>query len=231
MAATKSFEDGLIEVEKKLEECFTRFIKMEECVTQMHQEFSLWSDKLFKSVEAAEKEKKSKLIQATVKEKKNQEQQVHSYGLQQNRCYKRRIETVVLEEVIRDCVENHYRGNVKHQQYFHQQATISLNKPVSNESDSLLPSDIIDWIIISLGVVNGLIVGIIFGRSRYASDWLIKRFETRKDRWVVTDGVVAMVGWWRGDGRGSGNGGVGVVGWWQGDGGGSGDSGVEGLFG
>ncbi|GKD03635.1 hypothetical protein Tco_1178609 [Tanacetum coccineum] len=92
MAATKSFEDGLIEVEKKLEECFTRFIKMEECVTQMHQEFSLWSDKLFKSVEAAEKEKKSKLIQATVKEKKNQEQQVHSYGLQQNRCYKRRME-------------------------------------------------------------------------------------------------------------------------------------------
>ncbi|GJS87174.1 AP-1 complex subunit mu-2, partial [Tanacetum coccineum] len=57
MAATKSFEDVLIEVEKKLEECFTRFIKMEECVTQMHQEFSLWSDKLFKSVEAAEKEK------------------------------------------------------------------------------------------------------------------------------------------------------------------------------
>ncbi|GJY70696.1 hypothetical protein Tco_0474399 [Tanacetum coccineum] len=65
MAATKSFEDGLIEVEKKLEECFTRFIKMEECVTQMHQEFSLWSDKLFKSVEAAKKEKK------------NQEQQSH----------------------------------------------------------------------------------------------------------------------------------------------------------
>ncbi|GKB86922.1 hypothetical protein Tco_0959194 [Tanacetum coccineum] len=92
MTATKSFEDGLIEVEKKLEECFTRFIKMEECVTQMHQEFSLWSDKLFKSVEVAEKEKKSKLIQATVKEKKNQEQQVHSYGLQQNRCYKRRME-------------------------------------------------------------------------------------------------------------------------------------------
>ncbi|GJS37538.1 hypothetical protein Tco_0535920 [Tanacetum coccineum] len=92
MVATKSFEDRLIEVEKKLEECFTRFIKMEECVTQMHQEFSLWSDKLFKSVEAAEKEKKSKLIQATVKEKKNQENQVHSYGLQQNRCYKRRME-------------------------------------------------------------------------------------------------------------------------------------------
>ncbi|GKC75003.1 ankyrin repeat-containing protein [Tanacetum coccineum] len=64
MAATKSFADGLIEVEKKLEECFTRFIKMEECVTQMHQEFSLWSDKLFKSVEAEEKEKKRKLIQA-----------------------------------------------------------------------------------------------------------------------------------------------------------------------
>ncbi|GJZ88974.1 hypothetical protein Tco_0660756, partial [Tanacetum coccineum] len=63
MAATKSFEDGLIEAEKKLEECFMRFIKMEQCVTQMHQEFSLWFDKLFKSVEAAKKKKNSKLIQ------------------------------------------------------------------------------------------------------------------------------------------------------------------------
>ncbi|GJT63986.1 hypothetical protein Tco_1015466 [Tanacetum coccineum] len=45
--------------------------------------------KVFKSVEAAEKEKKSKLIQAAVKEKKNRERQAHSYGLQQNRCYKR----------------------------------------------------------------------------------------------------------------------------------------------
>ncbi|GJV58677.1 retrovirus-related pol polyprotein from transposon TNT 1-94 [Tanacetum coccineum] len=92
MASTKSFEDVLIEVEKKLEDCFTRQIKVKECFTQMHQAFSLWSDKLFKSVEAAEKEKKSKLIQAAVKEKKNQERQVHSYGLQQNRCYKRRME-------------------------------------------------------------------------------------------------------------------------------------------
>ncbi|GKF99896.1 hypothetical protein Tco_0301587 [Tanacetum coccineum] len=66
MASTKSFEDVLIEVEKKLEDCFTRQIKVKECFTQMHQAFSLWSDKLFKSVEAVEKEKKSKLIQAAV---------------------------------------------------------------------------------------------------------------------------------------------------------------------
>ncbi|GJW61149.1 hypothetical protein Tco_0110484 [Tanacetum coccineum] len=100
MAANNSFEDGLIEVEErmkqfqeeiliqlqsKLEECFTRFqIKVEECFTQVHQEYSLWSDKLFKSVEVAVKEKKGKLIQAKVKEKKIQERQVHSYGLQQN---------------------------------------------------------------------------------------------------------------------------------------------------
>ncbi|GKF61399.1 hypothetical protein Tco_0181453, partial [Tanacetum coccineum] len=58
MAATKSFEDGLID---KLEECFMRFQK---CCTQVRQEFSLRSDKVFKSVEVAEKEKKSKLIQA-----------------------------------------------------------------------------------------------------------------------------------------------------------------------
>ncbi|GKB50999.1 hypothetical protein Tco_0901752, partial [Tanacetum coccineum] len=90
MASTKSFEDVLIKVEKKLEDCFMRQIKVKECFTHMHQAFSLWSDKLFKSVEAAEKEKKSKLIQATVKEKKNQERQVHSYRLQGK---------VVLEEV------------------------------------------------------------------------------------------------------------------------------------
>nr|GFB53741.1 hypothetical protein [Tanacetum cinerariifolium] len=82
MAATKSFEDGLREVEEKLEEIFTRFQK---CCTQVRQEFSL---KVFKS----EKEKKSKLIQAAVKEKKNRERQDHSYGLQQNRCYKRRMD-------------------------------------------------------------------------------------------------------------------------------------------
>ncbi|GJU01513.1 hypothetical protein Tco_1111851 [Tanacetum coccineum] len=92
MASTKSFEDVLIEVEKKLKDCFTRQIKVKECFTQMHQAFSLWFDKLFKSVEATEKEKKSKLIQETVKEKKNQERQVHSYELLQIQCYKRIME-------------------------------------------------------------------------------------------------------------------------------------------
>ncbi|GKB73282.1 retrotransposon protein, putative, ty1-copia subclass [Tanacetum coccineum] len=53
---------------------------------------SLFSDKVFKSVKAAEKEKKSKLIQAAVKEKKNRERQALSYGLQQNPCYKRRMD-------------------------------------------------------------------------------------------------------------------------------------------
>nr|GEV18820.1 hypothetical protein [Tanacetum cinerariifolium] len=41
MAAIKSFEDGLMEVEEKLEEIFTRFQK---CCTQVRQEFSLRSD-------------------------------------------------------------------------------------------------------------------------------------------------------------------------------------------
>nr|GEW53363.1 hypothetical protein [Tanacetum cinerariifolium] len=61
MTTTKSFEDGLREVEEKLEEIFTR---LQKCCTQVHQEFSLKSDKVFKSVEAAEKEKTSKLMQA-----------------------------------------------------------------------------------------------------------------------------------------------------------------------
>nr|GEV96091.1 hypothetical protein [Tanacetum cinerariifolium] len=82
MAATKNFEDGLMEVEEKLEEIFMRFQK---CCTQVHQEFSLQSDKVFKSVEAAKKKKKNKLIHAAVKEKKNRERQ-------QNQCYKRRMD-------------------------------------------------------------------------------------------------------------------------------------------
>nr|GEZ61599.1 hypothetical protein [Tanacetum cinerariifolium] len=41
MAAIKSFEDGLMEVEEKLEEIFTRFQK---CCTQVRQKFSLRSD-------------------------------------------------------------------------------------------------------------------------------------------------------------------------------------------
>nr|GEV34263.1 phenylalanine--tRNA ligase beta subunit, cytoplasmic-like [Tanacetum cinerariifolium] len=41
MAATKSFKDGLMEVEEKLEEIFTRFQK---CYAQVRQEFSLRSD-------------------------------------------------------------------------------------------------------------------------------------------------------------------------------------------
>ncbi|GJW93326.1 hypothetical protein Tco_0832101 [Tanacetum coccineum] len=41
MATTKSFEDGLMEVEEKLEEIFTRFQK---CCTLVRQEFSLRSD-------------------------------------------------------------------------------------------------------------------------------------------------------------------------------------------
>ncbi|GKG33702.1 hypothetical protein Tco_0433861, partial [Tanacetum coccineum] len=54
MTATKSFEDGLMEVEEKLEEIFARFQK---CCTQVRQEFSVQSDKVFKSAEAAEKDK------------------------------------------------------------------------------------------------------------------------------------------------------------------------------
>ncbi|GJV29025.1 hypothetical protein Tco_1385473 [Tanacetum coccineum] len=41
MTATKIFEDGLMEVEEKLEDIFTRFQK---CCTQVRQEFSLRSD-------------------------------------------------------------------------------------------------------------------------------------------------------------------------------------------
>lgn len=62
--------------------------------------------------------------------------------------------------------------------------------PTSNEpeSESLLPSDIVDWIVIFSGVVSGLVVGTVFGNSRYAryNEWLIEIFGLRKDRWVRT---------------------------------------------
>ncbi|XP_023767989.1 receptor-like protein 9DC3 [Lactuca sativa] len=53
---------------------------------------------------------------------------------------------------------------------------------ISNVSESLLPSERIDWIIIFCGVGSGLVVGVIIGNLLYErySDRLTKR----KDRWV-----------------------------------------------
>ncbi|CAI9291451.1 unnamed protein product [Lactuca saligna] len=54
--------------------------------------------------------------------------------------------------------------------------------PTSNASESLLPSERIDWIVIFCGIGSGLVVGVVNGNflnTRY-SDWFIKR----KDRWV-----------------------------------------------
>ncbi|XP_021991103.1 receptor-like protein 7 [Helianthus annuus] len=56
----------------------------------------------------------------------------------------------------------------------------------SNEYESLLPSDKIDWMVILLGVGSGLVVGIIIGNFVYSmyGDWLLERFGMRNDRWV-----------------------------------------------
>ncbi|KAJ9560950.1 hypothetical protein OSB04_006110 [Centaurea solstitialis] len=53
-------------------------------------------------------------------------------------------------------------------------------------SESLLPCEGVDWIVIFCGVGSGLVVGIIFGNFLYAryNDWFIERFGIRKDKWV-----------------------------------------------
>ncbi|PWA86282.1 hypothetical protein CTI12_AA143770 [Artemisia annua] len=61
-------------------------------MTQARQDFSLLSNKFFKSIEAVVKEKKNKWTNVAVKHKENKERQVQSSGVQPNqRCYKRRI--------------------------------------------------------------------------------------------------------------------------------------------
>ncbi|KAI3675114.1 hypothetical protein L1987_84698 [Smallanthus sonchifolius] len=56
----------------------------------------------------------------------------------------------------------------------------------SNEYESLLPSDIIDWIVILLGVGSGLVIGIVIGSFLYAryGDWVLERLGMKKDKWV-----------------------------------------------
>ncbi|KAJ0873852.1 putative leucine-rich repeat-containing, plant-type [Helianthus annuus] len=55
-----------------------------------------------------------------------------------------------------------------------------------NEYESLLPGDIIDWMVILLGVGSGLIIGIVIGNLLYAryGDWFLERLGMRKNRWV-----------------------------------------------
>ncbi|KAL7587300.1 hypothetical protein Lser_V15G40655 [Lactuca serriola] len=54
--------------------------------------------------------------------------------------------------------------------------------PTSNASESLLPSERIDWIIIFCGIGSGLVVGVVIGNFLYTrySDLFTKR----KDKWV-----------------------------------------------
>ncbi|KAK1434940.1 hypothetical protein QVD17_00695 [Tagetes erecta] len=60
--------------------------------------------------------------------------------------------------------------------------------PSTNNNDygSLMPSDIIDWVVILLGVGSGLLVGVVIGSFVYAryGDSLLQRFGMRKDKWV-----------------------------------------------
>nr|KAJ0226226.1 hypothetical protein LSAT_V11C100024160 [Lactuca sativa] len=70
-----------------------------------------------------------------------------------------------------------------------QYSKVSTLPPTSNVSESLLPSERIDWIIILCGVGSGLAVGIVIGSILYTrySDRITKR----KDRWVRPLRVIA----------------------------------------
>ncbi|XP_076932971.1 receptor-like protein 7 [Bidens hawaiensis] len=56
----------------------------------------------------------------------------------------------------------------------------------SNDNETLLPSNIIDWLVIIFGVSSGLIIGTVIGNFVYAryGDGLLERFGLRKVRWV-----------------------------------------------
>ncbi|KAK1439731.1 hypothetical protein QVD17_05551 [Tagetes erecta] len=56
----------------------------------------------------------------------------------------------------------------------------------NNEYESLLPCEIIDWIIIFLGVGSGLVVGVVLRNllsARY-NDWFIESLGMREDKWI-----------------------------------------------
>ncbi|KAI3753478.1 hypothetical protein L2E82_25532 [Cichorium intybus] len=63
-----------------------------------------------------------------------------------------------------------------------QDSKASTLPPESNTSESLLPSERIDWIIVCCGVGSGLVGGVVFGNFLYTrySD----RFKKKKDIWV-----------------------------------------------
>ncbi|CAI9268260.1 unnamed protein product [Lactuca saligna] len=54
--------------------------------------------------------------------------------------------------------------------------------PTSNVSESLLPSEAIDWIIVFCGVGSGLVVGIVIGNFLHAK--YSDRFTKKNERWV-----------------------------------------------
>ncbi|CAI9268313.1 unnamed protein product [Lactuca saligna] len=55
-------------------------------------------------------------------------------------------------------------------------------QPTSNVSESLFPSERIDWIFVFCGVGSGLVVGVVIGNFLY--ERYSYRFTKRKDRWV-----------------------------------------------
>ncbi|XP_071721243.1 receptor-like protein 7 [Rutidosis leptorrhynchoides] len=67
-----------------------------------------------------------------------------------------------------------------------QVSTTSTLPQTINENESLFPDDIIDWVVILLGFINGSVIGLLLWKFLYARyhDWFIDRFRMRKDTWV-----------------------------------------------
>ncbi|XP_071688838.1 receptor-like protein 6 [Rutidosis leptorrhynchoides] len=67
-----------------------------------------------------------------------------------------------------------------------QGSTTSTLPQTINENESLFPDDIIDWVVIFSGFVNGSVIGLLLWKFLYARyhDWFIDLFGMRKDTWV-----------------------------------------------
>ncbi|KAI3769503.1 hypothetical protein L6452_00609 [Arctium lappa] len=67
-----------------------------------------------------------------------------------------------------------------------QHSKVSTPPQTSNISESFLPSERVDWIVIFSGLGSGLVIGIVFGNFLYAryNDWFIEQFGMQKDKWV-----------------------------------------------
>ncbi|KAJ9560948.1 hypothetical protein OSB04_006108 [Centaurea solstitialis] len=67
-----------------------------------------------------------------------------------------------------------------------QNPKVSTPPQTNNLSESFLPSDRVDWVVIFSGVGGGLAIGIVFGNFLYTRyiEWFFERLRMRKGKWI-----------------------------------------------